>query len=277
MSDFKLDLVPTLVKADQWAKWAHSMVAWLTAVDLWSVMEDSRPAATATAERAQWDSKNSRALGAMMFRIDPTLGHLKMKPGSAANPAPVKRTAKELWDELEKLFGKTDTVLTWTRFESIMYEPRLDESKPLQEQFNKLSYRLREVSNGGLKLAANMEALLVMSKLPESYRTMVAALLSTVEIKDLTVDLVTSKAMSEENLRKTGTGNPTANRVSVTKPKSKGPCGFCGGASHDESHCWKKHPNLKPKRGNRNNPKKKENSSGNNGSNPSSGPSTILP
>ena len=71
--------------------------------------------------------------------------------------------------------------------------------------------------------------------------------------EDLKNDDIVDKVLAEENVRKTGAGgsngSSSASRVSQTKPKKSGPCGHCGKSGHDESSCWRKHPEKKPKKG----------------------------
>ena len=126
---------------------------------------------------------------------------------------------------------------------------RLSENKPLQDQLNKLQDHLKELKDGSLALANNMQALLVLSKIPKSYCTLVSGLLSLTDLTNLTVDMVVRKTIAEENVQKTEATGSSATRVSTTKPKKKGPCGHCGGKGHDESSCWKKYPDKKLKKG----------------------------
>ncbi|KAI0634468.1 hypothetical protein C8Q77DRAFT_1028395, partial [Trametes polyzona] len=83
-----------------------------------------------------------------------------------------------------------------------------------------------------------------LSKVPDSYRSMISALMATTDLDKLTIDNIVSKTLAEEAMRRTG---QVASRISQTKPKPNGPCSHCGSATHHESYCWKKHPELRPK------------------------------
>ncbi|PIL29727.1 hypothetical protein GSI_08166 [Ganoderma sinense ZZ0214-1] len=162
-----------------------------------------------------------------------------------------------MWQALKKEFGTPDAAATWGNFEALIGMDRLSDQKPLRDQFNCLEARLKDITDGGLALGDNMKALLVLSKIPESYRTPISGLLTSTTLDKLTVDMVVTKTLAEENVRKTGNITSSASRVSTTKPKKKGPCGHCGGKTHNESSCWKKYPDKKPKQRGRNNGKGK--------------------
>jgi hypothetical protein len=247
-SELKIEYLSVLNGTDQWAKWSHQMESYLMMAGCDNVLMDSPPATTDEVAYTAWKVKNGHAAGAILYCVSPDIGS-KIMWKEEASPRH-KRYAKELWDNLETRYGRADTVLTWTQFEQIMFQPCFDSSKSIQQQADKFSAAMQRVVDGGLKLEANMQALLFMSKLPESYRSMVTGLLMHMDLKDLKVNLVLSKAVAWENMSKSGAANPSnqsAQRVSTTKPAGKGPCSFCKKDNHDESHCWKAHPEKKPK------------------------------
>ncbi|KZT64532.1 hypothetical protein DAEQUDRAFT_769590 [Daedalea quercina L-15889] len=123
----------------------------------------------------------------------------------------------------------------------------MSDSKPLQDQMNKIVTRLKEVIAGGIKLDGSMQALILLSKVPETYQTMVSALMATVKLTELKVETVINKISAEESLCRSGMGQ-SASKSSQIKRKSTGPCSHCGG-KHDEENCWTKYPHLRPKAG----------------------------
>jgi hypothetical protein len=103
-----------------------------------------------------------------------------------------------------------------------MFQPHFNESKSIQQQVDKFSAAMQHVVNSELKLEANMQALLFMSKLPESYCSMVTGLLMHMDLK---VNSILSKATALENLRKSGAtnlSNQSTQYVLSTKPAGKG-------------------------------------------------------
>ncbi|KZT65953.1 hypothetical protein DAEQUDRAFT_768441 [Daedalea quercina L-15889] len=78
----------------------------------------------------------------------------------------------------------------------------MSDSKPLQDQMNKIVTRLKEVIAGGIKLDESTQALILLSKVPETYQTMVSALMATVKLTKLKVETVVNKILAEESLRR---------------------------------------------------------------------------
>ena len=104
-----------------------------------------------------------------------------------------------------------------------------------------------------------------MSRVPESYSTMVSAIMATTVLKDLKMDTLVNKIMAEESLRCSGMGQ-SASKTSQVKTKGKGPCGNCG-SKHSSEQCWTKYPHLRPQNKGKDNKKGKgKGKSGNNGS-----------
>ncbi|KAJ8463023.1 hypothetical protein ONZ51_g10516 [Trametes cubensis] len=166
-------------------------------------------------------------------------------------------TAKEMWDALKEKFGKPNSAHVWGLFESLISESRMSDQRSLQDQMSRIVTRIREISTNGLKLEDNIQALILLSKVPESYRPMISALMATMDLSKITVDVILEKSLSEEAMHRTG---QSATRISKTKPKPSGPCDFCGSQTHHESTCYKKHPELRPKgnKGKGNGGKKKD-------------------
>ena len=233
------DQVPTLSTAAQYPNWAAKMKGFLIMIGAWTVVKaapnPSVLAAHTTEQKAKHEELIAKAQGAIMMRVDRTMHRLLEKPdGDPKEP-------HEVWDTLKSQCGTPDAAATWAKFETIIGMDRLSDKKPLQDQLGKLQNLLKEVSDGNLKLADNMQALLVLSKIPESYRTLVTGLLLSKDLKDLKIDDIVDKVLAEENVRKTGAGgsngSSSASRVSQTKSKKSGPCGHCGKSGHDESSC----------------------------------------
>ncbi|EJF59226.1 hypothetical protein DICSQDRAFT_172211, partial [Dichomitus squalens LYAD-421 SS1] len=220
----------SLSNINQYPNWAAQMKGYLIMIGSWTVT-NSAPTTTATTATAEelkeHDLKVQRAQGIIMMKVDRSL-HRPLED-DAGNP----KQPHAMWKALKDTFGTPDAA-----------------AKPIQHQFDQLVTRLKEIKDSGLALPENLQAMLVLSKIPESYRNLISGLLTSVELKDLKVDTVREKTLAYENIQRTGMANCTsATRVSQTKPKKKGPCGHCGGKTHDESSCWKKYPEKKPKGG----------------------------
>ncbi|TFY52466.1 hypothetical protein EVJ58_g10003 [Rhodofomes roseus] len=232
MGDVKPDNVPKLSSASQYADWSAAMRGYLVFIQAW-------PAVTATGTpAADFATQNARAQGVLFMRTDRSMHHLLEKDTGDL------KDAKDMWNSLKTAFGTPDTAYVWSLFQSLIKSPEMSDSKPMQDQINKLVTRLKEISGGGITLGDSTQALLLLSKLPESYQSMISALLATQTLKDLKVDSVQSKILAEESLRRSGMGQ-SASKTSQVKHKSKDPCDHCGGA-HGSKNCWTKYPHLRP-------------------------------
>ena len=232
MGDLKPDSVPKLSSASQYAEWSAAMRGYLIFIEAW-------PAILAEPSTdADYKKNNARCQGVIMMRTDRSIHHLLEQDGNL-------KSAKEMWTALKTSFGSPDAAFVWSLFQSLIKSPEMLDSKPMQDQINKIVTRLKEIVDGGIKLEGSTQALLILSKVPESYQSMVSALMATQNIKDLKVDTVVSKILAEESLRRSGMGQ-SASKTSQVKHKSRGPCRHCGG-KHGEENCWSKYPHLRPK------------------------------
>ncbi|EPS93166.1 hypothetical protein FOMPIDRAFT_1136717 [Fomitopsis schrenkii] len=87
-----------------------------------------------------------------------------------------------------------------------------------------------------------------MSKIPDSYLTMVSAIMATTVLKDLKIETLISKVLSEESLRRSGMGQSASKASQVKVHNGNGPCSHCG-KKHGSDQCWTKYPHLHPKKG----------------------------
>ena len=224
MSDLKPESITKLASASTYPQWAADMSGYIRFAGSWKVVmsADTMPAPTEVAALQDWIAKDQRAVGIMYLRTDRSIHHFLDSSIASINEGLQART---LWTKLKDKYGSPDTAATWSKFEVMISDPKMSESKPLQDQINKIHSRVKEIVSNGIKLEENVQALLILSKLPESYRPTISALMATIELKDLTVDTIVTKTLSEESLRKTGNA---ANRISKPKTRKAGKdCGHC--------------------------------------------------
>lgn len=249
MGDVKPDSVPVLSSAAQYADWASKMKGYLMFAQCWDVIASSDTPPTDGDDAKEWKKHNGQACGLIFMRTSPSFHYLlETKTTTAADGTTSSKaatlTAKEMWEALKDKFGKPNSAHVWGLFETLIGEPRMSDQRSLQDQMSRIVTRIREISTNGLELKENIQALILLSKVPDSYRSMISALMATTALDKITVDVILEKTLSEEAMRKTG---QSAARISKTKPKPTGPCGHCGSPTHHESTCYKKHPELRPK------------------------------
>lgn len=120
----------------------------------------------------------------------------------------------------------------------------MSDSKPLQDQVNKVWTIVKEIVNGGVVLSESLQALLLMSKLPESYSTLVSAIMATTKVTELKMETIESWVLAEESVRCSDM-EQSVFKTSQVKKKSKGPCQHCGG-NYGLENCWVKYPHKWP-------------------------------
>ena len=235
MSEPKSESVPVLSRASEYKVWRAKMMGYLIFIEA----DDALYAGDL--KDPTYKKANARASGTILMRTDISLHHLLV---TTVDGLEKKKTAAEMWASLESHFGKPDAAFVWSQFQSLIKSNEMNDSKPMQDQINKILTTIKDVVNGGIKLEENTQALLLMSKVPESYLTMVSAIMATTALSDLKIDTLVNKILAEESLRRSGMGQ-SASKTSQVKTKGNGPCGHCGGA-HGSEQCWTKYPHLRP-------------------------------
>ncbi|EPS92687.1 hypothetical protein FOMPIDRAFT_91726 [Fomitopsis schrenkii] len=72
--------------------------------------------------------------------------------------------------------------------------------------------------------------------------------MATTVLKDLKIETLVSKVLSEESLRRSGMGQSASKTSQVKVHNGNGPCSHCG-KKHGSDQCWSKYPHLRPKKG----------------------------
>ena len=98
----------------------------------------------------------------------------------------------------------------------------------MQDQISKIKTVLKDIVNGGITLDEPTQALLLMSKIPESYLTMVSAIMATTVLKELKVKTLVSKILSEESLHQSSMGQSVSKTCQVKVHNGNGSCSHCG-------------------------------------------------
>lgn len=238
MSDIKDSGISVLRKASDYPNWAAQMRGYLTFTEAWPAITAGTPAPE------NYNTMNARAQGIIIMKTDRSLHRLLFVKSEVAGAEPNPLSAKEMWAALKTQFGSPDAAYVWSQFQGLIKSDDMTDTKPLQDQMNKVRTALQETVNGGVALNENLQALLLMSKLPESYSTLISAIMATTAVQDLKLETIENRVLAEESIRQSGMGQ-SASKTSQVKKKGKGPCDHCGG-SHGSEQCWTKYPHLRP-------------------------------
>ena len=172
MNDAK-DLI-TLTTASQYPKWSATIRAYLTMSGVWDLVKSNPTPPTDQGELAVHNANIKKAQGIIMLKVHGDLWRHIVDPATDDALAP-----HTMWENLKKACGTIDPASAFSNFAVFVNSPRMSDSKPIADQFNKLLLRIKEVEDGGLKFEDNVKAYMFMSKLPESYQQVVSAMLLT--------------------------------------------------------------------------------------------------
>lgn len=218
------------------------MKGYITMFDAWDIVDGTRKKPGASdADYGDWRTKDACARGTILTHTSQDVQDNCFTD--------TMTTAKEMWDVLVKWYDTTNEVTTFALFEELIHKDRLKDNKTLIDQFSALVARLSKVNTEDVKLLDTLKAIILMSKVPEFYWSVMTTLVQTNKLKVLTTDKIREALEMELSFRRATFQGPDAgaSKVSQTKPKLKKPCSHCKGTNHDESHCWQKYPEKKPK------------------------------
>ncbi|EJF55540.1 hypothetical protein DICSQDRAFT_73584, partial [Dichomitus squalens LYAD-421 SS1] len=161
----------SLSNINQYPNWAAQMKGYLIMIGSWNIT-NSTPTTPDDAEALkEHNRKIQRAQGIIMMKVDRSLHRLL--EDDDGNP----KQPDAMWTALKDNFGTPDAAAVWYKFESLIASDRMNDQKPIQHQFDQLVTRLKEIKDSKLELPENLQAMLVLSKIPESYRNLISSLL----------------------------------------------------------------------------------------------------
>ena len=136
MSEPKSESVPVLSRASEYKVWRAKMMGYL----IFIVADDAL--IKGDLKDASYKKANARACGTILMRTDISLHHLLV---TSENGVEKKKTAAEMWASLEAHFGKPDAAFVWSQFQSLIKSSDMSESKPMQDQINKVLTTIKDV------------------------------------------------------------------------------------------------------------------------------------
>jgi hypothetical protein len=124
----------------------------------------------ATVLHDKWDLADDRALGAVQLCIADKLQYL------------VKRTAEETWDNIKKQFDISGPAAIFVDFKWVI-NFRFDERKEPSVQISELNTRLNRLAANGFGLDNHLQAMIILSGLPQSWDGVQGSVLTNTQMK----------------------------------------------------------------------------------------------
>ena len=207
----------------EWFEWKPRFEALLICNDLIDVLEQARPAADASEQQRTWD-RNNRSVYArlVLFTKDAAHGVVSSVQGHDGLAA---------WKLLVDKFEHKSTVKSISIHTELM-NLTMGELDDPDEFFHKAEHLRRQLVNQGTQMPDSAMQALIMTKLPQSYHTLVTVL----NTRDFTYDEVKSQAQSffRFNIER---AKPQRDGGEALAVHQVGPCFTCGAMGHLANAC----------------------------------------
>ena len=170
-----LDKMVLVFTRSNWQQWHIAMQAYLRTQGQWLVYATAQPAD----EHDSWDEHNKKVLGNITLWVSPSIqtaiSHLTM--------------VKEVWDHLKENYGAPSIGNTYTELSRLLSTTIPAGSHPAPTITKMLSH-FAYLKDAGFKFPANVQAMVILCKLPPTMEVVAQILSQTSpsEIKTLKLD-----------------------------------------------------------------------------------------
>lgn len=236
--------------SSNYSMWKSRMEDILYCKDLYKPIEEENKPENKTEDA--WKLDNRKAVGLIRQHIDQSIFQ------HVANDT----NAYKLWKKLESMYERKTALNKATlvrRLVRLLYK----EGKNMAEHMNEFQGIVNQLTNVSMTIEDEVQALLLLSSLPDSWETLVISLSNSAPNGKLTLDMVKDSLFNEEARRKefASTNNQTEAHIvesrgrpifrsSQSQDKSRGrskskkrfTCFYCHKAGHKQSECriWKR-------------------------------------
>ena len=209
-----LDKMVPVFAGSNWQQWHTTMQAYLRAQGQWFVYGTTRP----DEEHNTWDEHNEKVLGNITLHvflsIQVAISHLTM--------------VKEVWEHLKENYGAPSISLAYAELSRLLSTMIPAGSHPAPLIMKMLSH-FTYLKDAGFKFPANMQAMIILCKLPPTMEVVAQILSQTSpsEIKTLKPDgivKVETLSFKQKGASRGSSGKaPQANKLSAVKCKQADP------------------------------------------------------
>ena len=198
--------IPTLT-GPNYAHWSYAMTGYFWMTGLWKIVNGDivRPAGAGVTQDQidAWEEKDERANGSITMFIDQTLMHL------------IKTTSKQSWDDIKTLYGTPGAAGLFVDFKAATHF-MISDKDDVTNKYTKLDAIFAHLTKGGLTLPNNVQAMIMLSALPDSFDGIASTLLAMLTTATLTPSEVLPK-IHEEVAHQKGPTSSLAARLSTVK------------------------------------------------------------
>lgn len=225
--------------------WKYKVEKLLKREGTWRALSTPKPIGNEEAIES-WEVKDEKAQGTicLLLEDDQTPHTLE------------KKTAKEIWDALEKYHQKASGINKFSLVVELL-QLKLSEGEDLEKHISKIQELTNNLTALGSKGINEFAPWIILHSMPPSYHTLVSILASKPE-EELTIDNIKATLIGEYKRRKMSTEHTdeSALKVHNNKPHANFECFFCGSTEHYKQNCekylqWKQKKNQKQRRSER--------------------------
>ncbi|KAK9906214.1 hypothetical protein M0R45_002714 [Rubus argutus] len=261
----------TMIKLNHsnWITWKPRMEDILYCKDLHEPIEGATGRPEGTSEAA-WTKSNRKAIGYIREWVDESVFH------HVSN----ETNAHDLWKKLESLFEKKTAAKKAFLFKELV-NLKYRDGISVTEHMNNFQGVINQLTTMEMKIDDEMQALLLLGSLPDSWETFVVTVSNSAPDGKLSMSNVKDNLQNEETRRKSSGASSSGSQVFVVenrgRSKSRGPkghgrsvsrsktrftgkCHHCGIVGHMRRNC---HKLRKEQKENGNNYQKKEDNNNN--------------
>jgi len=181
-----------------YASWSYQMKMVLMETKLWSVVEpgEEEPAENATnAVKKAYVNRQGKALAKIALAIcDEQQMHIRNKT-----------TAKEVWDELQKLYAPKNSKFRTVQLRRQLYSYKMNTCESMENYMGQINKTVTDLSSIGDKIEDGDLAMIILCGLPDDYDN-VASALCNLPANNFTSATVKMRLLAEAARRRNSVG-----------------------------------------------------------------------
>ena len=162
-----------------WMEWSTKMTDYLMKMELWvypsgTAIKPEEPASSASAAEKReakkdilaWERADESVVGNINFKLRRDIRTLYQS----------HKVSKDLWDALEKAYGKEPYAITYGRFKQLL-RLKFGSQNP-QKEFSRWDVLIQQLAEGGIEMDAKLLAVLFEEAIPRDMEKVLSPLIT---------------------------------------------------------------------------------------------------